>query len=124
MEKVSSDETDSEEGRWNPYERSKGPSDMKKVAWAWERHALSAEESLRQYKGGLMDRTGEGKLKGTLSFLLNSYQTYKDKESKSTWNARAFDTIVKLRERAPLFGTGWRVAPCSKALSLRDSLVD
>ncbi len=93
---MSSDETDSEEGKWTASERSKGPSDMRKVAWAWERRALSAEESLRQYKGGLMDRTGEGKLSDTLSFLLNSDQgsdLKKNKESKSTWESRAFDAM-------------------------------
>ena len=45
-----------------------------------------------------MDRTGEEKLKDTLSFLLNSDQgrnlkRNKNKESKSTWNARAFNTM-------------------------------
>ena len=34
LESISSDETDSEESRWNPYERSKRPSDLRKVAWA------------------------------------------------------------------------------------------
>ncbi len=45
-----------------------------------------------------MDRTGEAKLKDTLSFLLNSDSSIIDERnlnlgSKSTWNARAFDTM-------------------------------
>jgi hypothetical protein len=44
-----------------------------------------------------MDRTGEGKLTDTLSFLLNSDQgsddLKKNKESKSTWESKAFDTM-------------------------------
>ncbi len=53
-------------------EEQSPPSYMRKIAWAWERRALRAEESLKRYQEGMMDRTGEGKLKDTLSFLLNS----------------------------------------------------
>ena len=76
------------------------PSYMRKVAWAWERRALRAEESLKRYQEGLMDRTGEGKLKDTLSFLLNSDSGIIDErnlslENKSRWEERAFDTMDK-----------------------------
>ena len=76
------------------------PSYMRKVAWAWERRALRAEESLKRYQEGLMDRTGEGKLKDTLSFLLNSDSGIIDEGNmslgnKSRWEERAFDTMDK-----------------------------
>jgi hypothetical protein len=74
------------------------PSHIRKVAWAWERRALRAEESLKRYQEGLMDRTGEAKLKDTLSFLLNSDSGIIDERNlsqgcKSTWEERAFDTM-------------------------------
>ena len=39
-------------------EEQSPPSEMRKIAWAWERRALRAEESLKRYQEGLMDRTG------------------------------------------------------------------
>jgi hypothetical protein len=44
---------------------------FKNGAWAWERRALRAEDTLKPYQAGLMERTGEAKLEDTLSFLLN-----------------------------------------------------
>jgi hypothetical protein len=71
---------------------------LSRVAGAWERRALRAEESLARYQQGLMDRTGEAKLSDTLSFLLNSDSGVMDERniddnSWTTRNARAFDTM-------------------------------
>ncbi len=90
--------SDSGEDGTSSEEEQSPPSDLRKIAWAWERRALRAEESLKRYQEGLMDRTGEAKLKDTLSFLLNSDSRIIDERnlnlaSKSTWNARAFDTM-------------------------------
>ena len=79
-------------------EEGKPPSYLRKLAWAWEIRAFRAEESLAKYQASLRERTGETKLKETLSSLLNSDSGVMDeqnvgKESKSTWNARAFDTM-------------------------------
>ncbi len=74
------------------------PYYLSRVAGAWERRALRAEESLARYQQGLMERTGEAKLSDTLSFLLNSDSGVMDERnidnnSWSTRNARAFDTM-------------------------------
>jgi hypothetical protein len=89
---------DSDEDDTSSEEEQRPPSDLRKIAGAWERRALRAEESLKRYQEGLMERTGEAKLKDTLSFLLNSDSGVIDERnsalaSKSTWNARAFDTM-------------------------------
>ena len=89
--------SESEEGSRFPY--------LSRVAGAWERRALRAEESLARYQQGLMDRTGEAKLSDTLSFLLNSDSGVMDERkidnnSWTTRNERAFDTMP---------GDGWLV---------------
>ncbi len=49
---------------------------------------------MKRYQQGLKERTGEAKLKDTLSFLLNEDSGVMDeRNSKSEWNARVFDTM-------------------------------
>jgi hypothetical protein len=68
------------------------PYRQRKVACEWERIALRAEESLKRYQQGLVERKGEAKLKDTLSFLLNEDSGVMDeRNTKSEWSARAFD---------------------------------
>ncbi len=75
------------------------PSSLRKVAWAWERRALRAEESLKRYKEGLMERSEELKLHVTLSSILNSDSGVMDERNIETesgignWHSRAFDTM-------------------------------
>ena len=65
-----------------------------RAAGAWELRALRAEESLKRYKQGLAERKGEAKLKDTLSSLLNEDSGVMDeRNTKSEWAARAFDTM-------------------------------
>ena len=92
------DEASKEEQSPLIHEAPNPPGYMRKVAWAWERRALRAEESLRDYQEGLVNRKGDGKLKKTLTVLLNEDSGIMDERnlgrgSKSTWNARAFSTM-------------------------------
>jgi hypothetical protein len=74
------------------------PSALRRIAWAWERRALQAEEDLKRFKQGLMVRSGGVKLMDSLEFLLNSDEgegAQFDDGGVSTWNANAFNTMPK-----------------------------
>ncbi len=72
------------------------PSALRRIAWAWERRAVQAEDELRRLKEGLMVRSGRIKLMDSLQFLLNSDEgqgkTFKVNE-RSAWEENAFNTM-------------------------------